>query len=74
MRADDPGYARFQNLVRTHKLEYRVTGDRYLEVKICSALPRGLKTVHHEWDETASRLKQCIGHPHMVDQDGYYAE
>lgn len=73
-RVVDPGHAHFRKLVRAHKLEFQVAGDICIEVKICAAPPWGLKTVHHEWGETASRLDHRIGYPQTVDRDGYYAE
>ena len=72
--APDPHYKAFRTLVRRHKLDYRVTGDGYIEVQPCAVLPRGLKTVHHDWQETQNRIELCIATPGAVDSDGYYAE
>ncbi len=72
--APDPHYKAFRKLVGRHKLDYRVTGDGYIEIKPCAALPLGLKTVHHDWQETQNRIELCIATPDAVDSDGYYAE
>ncbi len=70
----DPHYRGFRKLVSRHKLDYRVIGDGYIEVRPCAALPRGLKTIHHDWQETQTRIEHCITTPDAVDSDGYYAE
>lgn len=36
--------------------------------------PRGLKTVHHDWQETQNHIELSIATPDAVDSDGYYAE
>ena len=73
-RVANPDYLRFRRLVKAHGLKYQVTRDNYLEVEACPALPRGLKTAHLDWSESASRVELCIRVPESVDQDGYYAE
>lgn len=73
-RVSNPDYLLFRRLARAHGLKYQVTRDNYLEVEACPALPRGLKTAHLDWGESASRVKLCIQTPESVDQDGYYAE
>ena len=37
--APDPQYKAFRKLVGRHKLDYRVTGDGYIEIKPCAAPP-----------------------------------
>lgn len=73
-RVVDPDYLRFRRLAKAHGLKYRITRDNYLEVEICPALPRGMKTTHLDWSESASRVELCIKTPESVNQDGYYAE
>ena len=37
--APEPHYKAFRKLVGRHKLDYRVTGDGYIEIKPCAAPP-----------------------------------
>ena len=73
-RVADPDYLRFRHLANAHGLQYRLSLDHYLEVEACPALPRGLKTAHIDWSESAARIQHCIQTPEDVDQDGYYVE
>ena len=83
-RVADPDYLRFRHLAKAHGLQYRLSLDHYLEVEACPALPRlhrdqralprGLKTAHIDWSESAARIQHCIQTPEDVDQDGYYVE
>lgn len=73
-RGASPDYVRFRQVAKAHGLKYRITRDNFLEVDSCPALPRGLKTAHLDWFESADRVQHCIKCPDAVDRDGYYGE
>ncbi len=47
--------------------------DGYIEVAPCPALPKGLVTAFHDWDDAYSRLVAVMANPALAP-DGDYVE
>ena len=74
-RQDAKDRRSFVKLAKQHGLTFKIVKDcgtiRYLEIDPCPVFPRGLETMHHDWDETLDRVQHCLDHPEEAAQGSY---
>lgn len=65
--------AAFKRLATQHGFTWRKARDGYLELDPFPALPEGLTTAFHGWDDALDRVTACIADPSLC-ANGSYSE